>query len=397
MIRRTLVRHYAPRMRRDVAFYTPWIGSILSSAGLLPPGGAETQILMLASELADRGEDLALVVFGTPEEVPPSVDGVDLVVRPPYRQRRRFVEKIVETFLLWRSLWHARARTVVVRGAGAVLGLVGIYTWLTGTRLVFSVANVVDFNHDEITQKRRDLLLYALGIRVTQEIVVQTEEQAEMCAAKYHRRATLIKSISPVAERQVAPGEAFLWVGRLVSYKQPLEYLKLARALPEALFWMVGVPLPHHESDRAVAEAVMREAAEIPNLELLDPRPHEEVEQLMARAVASVNTAKYEGMPNVLLEAWSRGVPALVLDHDPGGVITDHGLGAFAAGSHERFVELARELWVSRADRETLAERCQAYITGHHAPDVVAEQWSALLHGRLVRPRPGSTRERVVV
>ena len=47
----------------------------------------------------------------------------------------------------------------------------------------------------------------------------------------------------------------------------------------------------------------------------------------MCRAVAAVNTSEFEGMPNVLLEAWSRGVPALVLHYDPGGVVRAHRLG----------------------------------------------------------------------
>ena len=75
----------------------------------------------------------------------------------------------------------------------------------------------------------------------------------------------------------------------------------------------------------------------------------------MSRAVASVNTADFEGMPNVLLEGWSRGVPALVLRHDPGGVISAYGLGAFAHGSREGLVSLAREQWRTRHAREELS------------------------------------------
>ena len=95
----------------------------------------------------------------------------------------------------------------------------------------------------------------------------------------------------------------------------------------------------------------------------------------MARAVASVNTAEYEGMPNVLLEAWCRGVPALVLSHDPDNVVTRYGLGGFANDSRADFVELAREQWVTRSDRAALAERCRAYVAQHHAPSVIAQQW----------------------
>ena len=55
----------------------------------------------------------------------------------------------------------------------------------------------------------------------------------------------LIRSIAePASQRDHAP-EAFLWIGRLVWYKRPPAFVELARALPEAKFWMVGVPAVH--------------------------------------------------------------------------------------------------------------------------------------------------------
>jgi glycosyltransferase involved in cell wall biosynthesis len=189
----------------------------------------------------------------------------------------------------------------------------------------------------------------------------------------------MIKSLEPLAESQSQAPEAFLWVGRLVSYKCPLEYIALARSFPEAKFWMIGVPEPHLDGEQPLAQDVIAEAEKVRNLELLPPQPHDAIENLMGRAVASVNTADFEGMPNVLLEAWCRGVPALVLTHDPDGVVEKHGLGGFANGSADRLVELAREQWASRDDRRLLSQRCRTYIQTHHAPELVTRQWLEVL------------------
>lgn len=369
------------RPRYDVVFYTPWVGRLLSSTRSVPPGGAETQVLMLAKGLARDGLRVAIVAYGRASEFPRVVDGVTIVPRPEYETGRRLIGKLAETFHIWRALWNAPSRTIVNRGAGVQLGLIGIYARLFGTRLVFASANVVDFDYGKITSKRRDILLYRLGVRLADAIVVQTEEQVGMCQAAFGRRPVLIKSIEPLAQPQDLVPAAFLWVGRLVSYKRPLEYIELARAVPEAMFWMVGVPISHHDEDQRVAAAAMERAASVPNLEVLPPMPHAELGALMARAVASVNTADFEGMPNVLLEAWARGVPALVLTHDPDGVVTQEGLGGFAEGSPTRLVELAREQWGTRGDRSALAERCQAYIKTHHAPERIAAEWRLVLAG----------------
>jgi glycosyltransferase involved in cell wall biosynthesis len=334
---------------------------------------------MLAKELARRGLRVAIIAFGDPSELPAEIDGVQIVPRPPYKfAQKRLVGKALEACLIWLALWRAPARTVVYRCASLELALVGIYTKIFGRRLVFSTANVVDFDFGQIARKRRDVFLYRLGMRLADDIVVQTEEQVGLCQRSFARTPHLIPSLSPVLAVQSAEPEAFLWIGRLVWYKQPLAYVELARAVPEARFWMVGVPSTDG-AEQGLADEVFTLAQGMENLELLEPRPHHEIGELMDRAVASVNTATFEGMPNVLLEAWSRGVPALVLHHDPDGVVNDEGLGGFAAGSPQMLAELARSLWQNRSDRGDLARRCMAYVATHHSPDVVAGHWAALL------------------
>src|SRR5947208_3092708 len=75
-------------------------------------------------------------------------------------------------------------------------------------------------------------------------IVVQTSEQVELCERSFKRIPVMIKSLSALQEPQSDEPEAFLWAGRLAHYKQPLEFVELARAVPEAQFWLVGVPVP---------------------------------------------------------------------------------------------------------------------------------------------------------
>lgn len=363
----------------DVVFHKPWVSALITTRPTLPAGGAETQVLMLARALAQRGLRVAIIVFGRQPDLPTEVEGVSIVRRTIPKSRRHFVGKVFDELKIWPALWRAPSRAIVHRGGGPELGMVALYARITGRKLVFASANVVDFAYEEMTRKKYMLFMYHLGVRLADDVVVQTEEQVSLCEARFGRRPTLIRSMEPLAGAQATSPEAFVWVGRLVSYKRPLEYVELARALPEARFWMLGVPIPHHKEDRLVMEAVIAGARAVPNLEILEPRPHEEVQSLMARAVASVNTAEYEGMPNVLLEAWCRGVPALVLSHDPDSVVTRYGLGGFANDSRADLVELAREQWVTRADRAALAERCRAYIAQHHAPAVIAQEWLDLL------------------
>ena len=191
-------------------------------------------------------------------------------------------------------------------------------------------------------------------------------------AEPFGREPLLIREIGEPAERRAADPEAFLWIGTLVGFKRPLAYAAVARAVPEARFRMVAVRLPGAEL-AGLAVQVGDAARELPNLELLAPRPRAQLAPLLERAVAVVNTSLFEGMPNVFLEAWSRGVPALALGDDPDGVIERE--RASTPGSPARLSELARTMWQTRSDQDQLAARCQEYVTREHSPEQVVDRW----------------------
>ena len=181
--------------------------------------------------------------------------------------------------------------------------------------------------------------------------MVQTNEQAEMCRRRFAREPVLIKSATEAAAPQAGAPDAFLWVGRMEAYKRPHEFLALAEALPEVRFRLVATP--GHLDDSSLKER----AARIPNLEWMGPRPRAELLGLMDSAVALVSTSEVEGMPNVFLEAWARGVPTLALDVDPDGLIESEGLGIWAKGDRAELAERTAELWSDRAVREAISRR----------------------------------------
>jgi glycosyltransferase involved in cell wall biosynthesis len=404
-IPRMTLRRGITRRRYDVAFYVPRIAPLLVRNATTPAGGAETQILLLARGLAERGARVCFIVFDLPSAMmPESVDGVRTLVRPPYRARQR-LGKFREALSIGRAIQRADAAVVVTRMESPEVGPVAFFTKLLGRRFIYSSASLSDFVPDagraavsvrsgrrndpssllsdvdfsRLGLKPRDRKLFRLGLRFADEIVVQTEEQVRLCEAHVGRSPVLIRSLAEVVPQPESDPEAFLWIGRIVSSKRPEAFVRLARALPDARFWMVAVPASERAVDLELMGALRKSAATAPNLELLRPRPREELMNLVTRAVAMVSTSDFEGMPNTFLEGWARGVPALALAHDPDGVIQGHGLGAFGEGSQERFASLASRLWNQRDHRDQVAERCRRYILDYHSPQVISARWLDVL------------------
>jgi len=356
-------------VRHDVVFYVPSIAPLLAEDPRRPAGGAETQVRLLARALAASGVRVAVVAFDHPG-LPDEDEGVTVLRRPPHQ-----AGVARETRAILSALRGAPCDVVVTRQAGAHTGVVALASRLLRRRFVYSAANVIDFQFTSFQSHRAKSMLFEAGLRLADGIVAQTDEQRDLCARKLGVTPPVIRSLAETAAPRTAPPEAFLWAGRVIGYKQPLAYLELARSVPDALFWMVAVPDSALEADRVLLHQVIEQAATVPNLRLLPPCPRAELLGLMDRAVAVVSTSSSEGMPNIWLEGWARGIPALTLEHDPDALINRHGLGLACQGSPTRLAAAARTLWSSRDDQGELSARCRAYVAAEHAPDVVARKW----------------------
>jgi len=364
--------------RNDVAIYSPE-ASALYERDLSVTGGAEQQTVMLAEQLAARGLRSAHVVLPV-ETVRDLPARLEVVQRGDYAGPRKLIGKPEETRRVWRFCRDADAHTYVIRGAWPALGVVAAFCGRYGRRLVFACSSDRNFYMDAYARglKRIDIGLFKRGARRSDAIVAQTGHQVALAQVAFPSVGRIIEipSFAETAELSTAEPEAFLWTGRLIDYKNPHAYVELARAVPEARFWMIPKFVDEDvEAGRWVTEA----ARELPNLELLDQRPRPELMALVGRSVAIVNTSPREGMPNLFLEGWARGIPALSFEFDPDGRIADHGLGEFAEGSPERFAQAARELWEGRGDRAALSKRVRSYLEETHSFAAVADRWMELL------------------
>jgi glycosyltransferase involved in cell wall biosynthesis len=365
--------------RYDLAIYVPFAGlffegsdSKLGRTG----GGAELQMTLLAEGLMERGIRVALIVRPLRDRRGSS-PGPELVERATYAGDRPVAGKLAEASHIWRALSAADARAYLFRGSGPQLMVGAAFCGVHRRKLVFSAANDLDFDFERPDRSRFSLAAYRTALRRVDRVIVQREQQLQLARGVGIGPLTMIPSIAEPARPSGAEPEAFLWIGRLVDYKRPLEYVKLAESLPEVPFRMVYFA---SDETRPGLLAELDQAGErLDNLELLGELPRGEVLDLIARAVALVSTSQAEGMPNVFLEAWSRAVPVISLDYDPDGKIASHGLGSVAGGSAERMREAAASLRSDGSLRAELGERGRQYVRSAHSPEAVVDRWTAAI------------------
>jgi glycosyltransferase involved in cell wall biosynthesis len=373
------------RTRRDadVIVYGPFAGPLYGGSG--QAGGAELQSFYIARSLAVAGLRVRQVVFGA--GVTRSAEGVEVVPLPPEYAGRGLARRRA----IVHALRQANGCVYIQRSAGMETGVVGLFARATRGRFIFSASSDGDFIGD---RKRVSLagtaieewptwVQYRLGLRCVHAAVAQTKQQAELARPSLHVDPHVIPSFCPPVGSNPGERNVFLWVGNFAAVKDPLAFLEVAERLPEIRFWMVATT--HPTRWKSLAAAVREGAARLPNLDLLSPRPRDELLKLYGRAIAVVSTSHFEGLPNVFLEAWARGVPALSLRVDPDGVISRHGLGVAANGSAELLAQAIRNYAADSAAARAAGEAAYRHVEKHHAPEVVGPQWVSLVEGLLGR------------
>ena len=368
----------ALRPKPRVCFVAPHAWPVFSRDPDLPVvGGAEVQQAILMRLLAANGYPVSLVSLDYGQEDGAVLDGV--TVHKAFAPAAgvpvlRFLHPRLSS--MWRALRAADADVYYYRSAAMWLGVVTSYCRRRGRRSIYAAASDKDFLPDQGGQIRfaRDRWLFRRGMAAADRIVVQNEAQRLSCRAVSGRDALVIPSCyEPPCGPPAGPQgrrERVIWVGTVHPGKRPEMLLELARRLPHRRFLMIGGPAGG--ADNPYFAGVRRAAQALPNVEFTGFLPLAEVERRFDEARVLVLTSEYEGMPNVFLQAWARGVPT-VSTVEAGAPANRVVAGPDAL---ERDVEA---LLATPALWERASARCRRYFERTHSSAEALARYAGLL------------------
>jgi len=313
--------HPTPRLaagrKPHVCFVAPYAWPVLArDPAIQVVGGAEVQQSILARLLAAAGYRVSMITLDHGQPSPVMVDGIS--VHKAFSLGSgipvvRFLHPRLTT--MWQVLGEVDADVYYQRSSAMWTGVVAQFCRRHGKRSIFAGASDRDF---EIGQEQihlaRDRWLYRWGVAHVDRVIAQNAFQLESCRRNHRREALVIPSCyapPPHAQRATLANDRVLWVGTVHDYKRPHWFLDIAERLPERRFVMIGGPSLGGKRIPGYYEGVRERAARLPNVEFTGFLPLEEVERWFDRARLLVLTSVYEGMPNVFLQAWARGVPTV--------------------------------------------------------------------------------------
>ena len=347
-----------PQPRIRVCFISAGAASLVFPERESRHGGAEAQFYMLARELAKLDEfDVHLVVNGSQGQLAVKRDRVTVHSLP-------FLPGIRPKLLLQRLLHFIDAQIYLQRASGSVTKEVAFFCLWRRRTFLYWIAHDNNVDPEVYPTATPRTKSFEWGMLRAHSLVAQTEFQARRLRERYNRDSVIIANAFPPRQPPGDPRAGLLWVGRFVAFKQPQEFIRLARALDEEQCTMIA-PVST-DTSRRLFEQHAAGIETTQNLKYISSVPFHEITRYFDGAKILVSTSRSEGFPNTFVQAMWSATPIASLDYDPDGIIARHQLGVPPTGDFDAF---AREIRGLLADPERL-ERCGAnahsYAHEHH-------------------------------
>ena len=355
-------------------------------------GGAEAQVAYLAIELVRLGDDVGLIYGdGRGREDRKVVAGVTCIDAAPFW---RYPASLAA---FWQAINFWSPDLIYARLPNDFLWVLGLFARRhPGTRFIYALAHDLHCDPWTAYEYKRwfHAPLYALGLQSADVIFVQHDHQRALVSPRLRSRLFRVPNLACSFSAHPRAYEATtidaIWVAKIHATKQLEHFLDLASALPDFRFAVVGGFDPRENADRrASLEARL---GGLRNIAFLGPQRAEDVMALIARSKVLVNTSRYEGFPNTMLEAWSVGVPVVSLSVDPGGVIERERMGV-VSGTVARLGADVSALARTESLNRQLGANALAYVRRQHSLEAMCEAFNQALPGVQLAPAAAQTSE----
>ncbi|MEH2523500.1 MULTISPECIES: glycosyltransferase family 4 protein [unclassified Bradyrhizobium] len=302
-------------------------------------GGVETHVEKLAPQLVRMGHNVTACVRSPYVDKKSGVEWKGVRLLRLWTVRSTYFEALLHSLICALVAGVRRPQVVHVQGIGPAL--VTPLLRLLGLRVIVT-HHGEDYNREKWGWVARSVLRFgeALGMRFAHKRIAISRSIEKLIATKYGKRCEVIPNgvvlpdlpsqTDKVVELGLEPHRYVLTVGRLVPEKRQLDLL---RAFSDAELgdWKLAI-VGSIDHKNKYADLLASEAALADNVVMAGFQSGERLRQLYAHAGLFVLPSSHEGLPIVLLEALSYGVPVLVSDIPSNLEVVDDAARVFKMG-----------------------------------------------------------------
>ena len=334
--------------------------------------GPDVHQVILAKELIKHDFKITFITYDEGGEPVEQINGIEVIKIHADAYHFRMLNIVLKVFRIWNAMRKAKALIYFHHGSAAGVG--SLFCRLMKRKFVCHISSDAVVNKNLITSKIKEFSRskfnigtfgYWLDIKFADAIIVQNEYQREMLKENFGKDGVLIKKLFPLTKREMpekAKPPIVLWVGAMAEVKQPELFVKLAEAMPEARFQMIG----GHTGNPELYGKIKESSERISNFEYLGVIPFDKINEYFSRASILVNTSMFEAYPPyAAMQAWMNYTPVVSLGDNSDGVICRYNMG-FHSKTFDQLVEDVKILLKNEKLREEMGVNGRAYVEREH-------------------------------
>jgi glycosyltransferase involved in cell wall biosynthesis len=354
-------------------------------AGTLGRGGAERQLFFMLRALKDEGLTPKLFCLTKGEAFEPEIRelGIEVEWVGQSGNRLQRLRKIHQAVRASDPGLIQSAHFYTNSYAGVVSKLLGI-------------PSIGAIRNDLISELRANRAFGKLHLKLPDHLVANSSGAIDNAVAngipanRLHLVANVVERRRPEANgSRSRPNDSFtfLFAGRLAPQKRPELFIKLAEQLYENMperdlrFLILGEGALRRELEAKAA------ATRLPAMRFSFLGERQNVDEVFSAADALVLTSKFEGTPNVVLEAMSHGMP--VIATRVGGirdVVTETRGILVDPYDFDGLTRAAEKLVVDREYTRTLGKAGRRYVETSHSVNTLGQSLIGIYAKVLGRP-----------
>jgi glycosyltransferase involved in cell wall biosynthesis len=301
-------------------------------------GGAELQISLVAKQLA-KDKQFQITVINRDYGQKRLIKKGNIYL---YRCFDKKYHSLIELFKFFVTLLIINADVYVQRTANNLSGLMAIFCKLFDKQFVYMAAHDWDCQpkvFNKITNLNQHL--FHFGLKEADLIVAQSKKQQQLFLKNFGKKSALMRSLAKVQlTNKRIKKDIILWVGRADYWKRPINFIQLAKTLPNEKLVMIcrkGI-------NNKLFENIKIKAEKQKNIQFLEAVPIEEISTYFNKAKLFVNTSVAEGFPNTFIQSGLARTPILSLLVNPDNYLNQFNCGLSCHNSSKRLIRTAKNL-----------------------------------------------------
>jgi glycosyltransferase involved in cell wall biosynthesis len=356
-----------------ICFVAPGAYPLLAGKAPKNVEGPDVHQVILAKELIKHDFKITFITYdegGAPVE---HINGIETIKIHEDGYRLRILNIVLKVFRIWNAMRKANAH--IYFRHGGVAGVVSLFCRMMKKKFVYHIGSDALVNRELITREIKEFSRSKFGIgtfgnwldiKLADIIIVQNKYQRTMLKKNFGKDGFLIKKPVPLSERGIpekAKPPIVLWVGAMAGVKQPELFVRLAEAIPEAIFQMIG---GYSAGNQPLYDRIKQSSKRISNFKYFGVVPFDEINEYFSRASILVNTSMFEAYPPyAAMQAWMNHTPVVSLGDNSDEIIRRYNMG-FHSKTFNQLVEDVKTLLKNEKLRDEMGVNGRKYVEREH-------------------------------